>query len=256
MSNATDRNFINSFAKGLQLIMTFSKERPRLSLTEVAKANKMNLPSAKRYLHTLSQMGFVIKNEETQTFQLTPKILRLGSWMLQSMGIRERLLPYMNALTMEFNVTTHCAILEGIEIVTVERLRSSDVVNLDLTTGSRLPAYATSLGKAILAFLPPDEQKELISKIDFKPLTAFTITGKKKLLEELQDVHKRLYAIADQELTIGLKTMAVPIFDPKGIIEASFGVSYPVIRAQENGLEETLSRKLTEVMNQTSPNMA
>jgi IclR family transcriptional regulator, pca regulon regulatory protein len=253
LTSANDRNFINSFARGLQLIMTFTKERSKLSLTEVARANEMNLPTARRYLHTLVQMGFIIKDKETQAFQLTPKVLRLGSWMLEAMGIRERLLPYMSAITKEWDITTHCAILEGVEIVTVERLRSTDVVNLDLTAGSRLPAYATSLGKAILAFLPLDEQKALVTRIGLKPLTPFTITGQKELLKELDGIRTRFYAVADQELTIGLKTMAVPIFDKKGTVEASFGVSYPVFRARENGLEDTLKEKLIEVMNHASP---
>lgn len=133
VTDPIDRNFIHSFANGLQLIMTFTKDRLKLSLTEVANANDMNLPTARRYLHTLVQMGFANKDEETQTFHLTPKVLRLGSWMLQSMLIRERLLPYMSALTRKLDITTHCARLNGNEIVTVERLRFSDVTNYSVT---------------------------------------------------------------------------------------------------------------------------
>jgi len=173
--------------------------------------------------------------------------------MLQSMGLRERLLPHMSTLSKKWNITTHCAILEGAEVVAVERIRSSDVVNLDLTAGSRLPVYATSLGKAILAFLPLDEQKRVIAQIPFKALTPFTITRKNRFFEELADIRQRFYSVADQELTIGLKTMAVPIFNQQGAVEASFGVSYPAIRSREAGLEQTLIAKLIEVMNQTSP---
>lgn len=248
----TDRDFINSLAKGLNLLMTFSKDRPRLTLSEVARANQMNLPTARRYLHTLAKLGFVLKDEHTQTFQLTPKVLRLGSWVIEEMGLRSRLLPHMSAITRAHDVTTHCAILEGHEVVTVERLRSSDVVNLDLTAGSRLPAYSTSLGKAILAWLEPAEQEAIIARLDFKPLTPRTITDARSFRRELKRTRRRGYAVADEELTVGLKTLAVPVFDRQGKVEASVGVSYPIIRAREDGLEETLVRRLLELSRRAS----
>jgi IclR family pca regulon transcriptional regulator len=228
-------------------MMSFTKDRPKLSLTEVAKDNNMNLPTARRYLLTLKKLGFMIKDESTQTFQLTPKVLRLGSWVISSMGIKERLLPYMISIRNELDVTTHCAILDGNEVVTVERIRSSDVVNLDLSAGSRLPLHATSLGKAILAFMSPEQQKEIAKQLDYKTLTPYTITNMNQLSEELEKTRQRGYSIADQELSLGLKTMAIPVFNSKKIVEASFGVSYPLTRADENGFEEVLIQKLFEI---------
>lgn len=247
MTDSNDRNFINSFAKGLQLITTFTKERSKLGLTEVAKANDMNLPTARRYLHTLTKLDFIIKDESTQTFQLTPKVLRLGSWVISSMGIKERLLPYLISIRNEWDVTTHCAIMEGNEIVNVERIRSSDVVNLDISAGSRLPLHATSLGKAILSFMSPEKQKEIAEQLDFKALTPYTITDMNTFLIELEKTKQRGYAIAVQELSLGLKTMAIPVFNSEEIVETAFGVSYPLNRAQENGLEEALIKRLFEV---------
>ena len=247
-----DRNFINSLAKGLGLLMSFQEQNPRMTLTGVAKANQMNLPTAKRYLHTLTTLGFVVKDEMDQTFQLTAKVLRLGSGVFSSMDLRERLMPFMRNINRELDVTTHCAILDGTEVITVERLRSQDVVNLDITAGSRLPVYATSLGKAILAHLPAAEQKALVGEIEFKPLTPHTITDSKAFLRELQQVRARSYAVACEELTLGLKTMAIPIFDPGGSVNASFGVSYPTSRITEDGLEEKLLESLGIVQDQSS----
>jgi len=195
-------------------------------------------------------MGFVIKNESTHMFQMTPKVLRLGSWVMETMEIKQRLLPYMSAINKECDVTTHCAILEDTEVVTVERLRSSDVVNLDITTGSRLPVYCTSLGKAILAFMSPSEQVKICSRINFKPYTPYSITDMDLFLNELERTKKRGYALAVQELSLGLKTMAVPIFDLGKKVDASFGVSYPITRVQESGFEKKLIQKLIEVKNQ------
>ncbi|MBU8848316.1 MAG: helix-turn-helix domain-containing protein [Desulfobacterales bacterium] len=242
-----DRNFVNSLAKGLRLLMHFSKEQPNWSLTQIAKVNDMNLPTTRRYLHTLTKLGFMIKDEPTKTFQLTPKVLRLGSWIIGSMGIKERLLPYMTSIRNEWDVTTHCAIIEGKEIVNVERIRSSDVVNLDLSAGSRLPLHATSMGKAILAFMSPAQQKEITEQLDFKSLTPYTISDMNLFLIELEKTKQRGFAIAVQELSLGLKTMATPVFNSQGIVEASFGVSYPLTRAQENGFEEALIKRLFEI---------
>lgn len=157
----------------------------------------------------------------------------------------------MRNINKGLDVTTHCAILDGTEVVTVERLRSKDVVNLDITVGTRLPAYASSLGKAILAFMPETMQKALVKTISFKPLTPYTITDPKVFLEELKKTKARSYAIATEELTLGLKTMAVPILNQNGTVNASFGVSYPITREKEENLENKLVKILISVKDQS-----
>ena len=184
-----------------------------------------------------------------KNFRTTPKVLRLGSTVIETMEINQRLMPYMRAINNACNVTTHCAILEGTEVVSVERLRSSDVVNLDITTGSRLPVYCTSLGKAILAFTSQAERSRICSQIVFKRFTPYTITDLNLFLSELDRTQMRGHAIAIQERSLDLKTMAVPIFDHNDNVVASFGVSYPIKRAQDSGFEEKLVQKLVEVKN-------
>jgi len=247
MNKTIDREFVNSLAKGLKLLMCFKESQRVWNLTEMARENDMNLPTARRYLHTFTKMGFMIKDETTKTFQLTPKVLRLGAWVINSMGIKQRLLPYMKAIRNDLDVTTHCSILEGNEIVALKRIRSSNVLNLDLGTGSRLPLHATAMGKAIVAFMDIEEQKKIAEQLDFQPLTPKTITEKDSFLTELQKTRERGYAVTDQELTIGLKTMGIPIFNTKGIVEASFGVSYPLSRAQKEGFENVLINRLIDV---------
>jgi len=249
MEDSSDREFVNSLAKGLNLLMCFTKDRPVWSLTEMARANGMNLPTARRYLYTLTKLGFMVKDETVKTFQLTSKAFQLGGWVFESMGIRDRLIPHMKTTRDDLDVTTHCAILEGCQIVAVERLLSSDVVNIDLSAGSRLPIHATSLGKAIVAFMDPGEQKNIAAMLEFNPLTPHTITDGKSFLRELEITRQRGYAVADQELTIGLKTLAIPIFDKQGLVEASFGVSFPLSRTQESGFEGRLIERLFEVKN-------
>jgi len=249
MGGGTDREFVNSLAKGLNLLMCFTKERPVWSLTEMARANGMNLPTARRYLYTFTKLGFLVKDRTAKRFQLTPKVMRLGGWVFESMGIRDRLMPYMKAIRNDLDVTTHCAVLEGNEIVAVERILSSDVVNIDLSAGSRLPIHATSLGKAIVAFMDYGEQKKIAALLEFRPLTPHTITDIDSFLMDLERTCSRGYAVADQELNIGLKTLAIPIFNKKRLVEASFGVSFPLSRIQESGFEDKLIERLLEVKN-------
>jgi len=247
-----DRDFVSSFAKGLLLLSSFTRQQPAMTLSEVAKANRMNLPTARRYLHTLKQMGFVFHDEDAKRYRLTAKVLRLGSWVIEGMDIRTRLLPYMNRITSQMDITTSCAIIEDGEALTIERIRSKDVINLDLTAGSRLPVHATSLGKAISAFLPAADREALLARIDFTGYTSYTKTSPAELRTELEAIRRDGYATADQELSYGLKSIAVPIFDKYGTVEASFGVSYPCYRARTQGLEKTLVETLLDVCRKTS----
>lgn len=251
MNENSDREFVNSLAKGLNLLMCFTKHHYSLSLSEVARANNMNLPTARRYLHTYTKMGFMVKDNATKTFQLTPKVLRLGAWVLEATGLKQRLMPYMTSIRNDYDVTTYCAVLEGRQVVTLDRIRSTDVVNLDLRAGSRLPLHATSLGKAIVAFMELKEQQKIAGQLNFKKHTPKTITDKDLFLAELQKTRQRGYAVADQELTIGLKTLATPIFDREGRVEAAFGVSYPFSRAQEPEFENTLINCLFDITRKT-----
>lgn len=251
-AESKDRWFIHSLEKGFACLRTFSPQRPTLSLSEVARANGMNLATARRYLETIRELGYMIRDDRSKNYQLTPKVLRLGAWVIESMDLRSRLVPYMRAMTRDFDVTTGCVILEGTEVVFIERFRSSDVVNLALTAGSRLPSYSTSLGKAILAFLDEAERRSLLDNMDLVPLTPSTITDKQVLWKELQLVAQRGYAVADQELTVGMKSISVPIFNKKRVVEAAFGVSYPSHREQEESFKRLLIKELLEIAQKVS----
>ena len=251
-SGRPGRDFVASCAKGLLLLSRFTRHQPAMTLSEVARVNGLNLPTARRYLNTLKQMGFVFYDNQTKRYRLTAKILCLGGWVLESMDLRTRLLPYMSRITNEMDITALCAIIEGGELVTIERTRSTDVVNLDLTAGSRLPIHATSLGKAIAAFLSPAELDVLIWQLDFSRYTPNTKTDPEQFRCELSHIRQCRYAVTDQELTIGMKSIAVPIFDKNGKVEASFGVSYPCHRPKTDELERVLIERLLDISVETS----
>lgn len=249
---ARSTSFISSLEKGFSILNTFIPENPSLTLAKVARANGLSMGTAHRYLLTFKKLGYITQDPETKRYRLTPKVLTLGFSVFRGMNLRSRIFPSMLEVARELDTTTQCAILDGTEIVYIERVRASGLVNLDLTTGSRLPAYCTSMGKAILAFLPEEESLELIEKMDFVKQTQYTITDKKALWEELKVVRARGYAINNQELTLGLRTLAAPIFKDGGRVEAAFGLSFPCDRVQGNNLESLYVEKLLKVSKEVS----
>jgi len=249
------RYFIHSLQKGFSILTIFSPQKPYLTLSEVARANDMNLATARRYLLTLKELGYVAQDFDAKKYRLTPKVLTLGFSVLKSMDLRSRALPYMMKITQDLNVTTQCAILEGTEVLYIERVRSSDVVVLDLTVGSRLPAHCTSLGKAILAFMDEKEREELIEKMNLVPITPQTITDKQLLRKELELTRQRGYAISDQELTVGLRALGVPIFKggkERREVEAALSLSFPCHRTEGSDLEAVFVERLLEISSKIS----
>jgi IclR family pca regulon transcriptional regulator len=247
------RHFINSLEKGLSILNTFSAQKSELTLTELARANDMTLGTAHRYLFTLKELGYLTQNNiENKKYRLTTKVLSLGFSVLNGMDLKSRVLPEMFQLTRELDVTTQCAILVGTEIVYIERVRSSDVVNLDLTVGSRLPAYCTSMGKVILAFMDEKETRKLIGKMNPVAHTPYTITDRETFRKELELTRQRGYAINNQELTLGLRTLAVPIFKQGGRVEAALGLSYPYHHVEGNNLEAVYVKRLFEISKKVS----
>jgi IclR family pca regulon transcriptional regulator len=203
MISAKKRNYIYSLEKGLAIIGLFSKLGPQLSLSELAKSADMGFGNATRYVQTLLELGYLNRDPLTKKYRLAPKILSLGFSLLKDMDIRARVTPHLAEITREFGVGSQCAILDETEIVYVERFRARSLVALDLTIGSRIPAYCTALGRAILAFLDTDSMQRIAAKMDMVPLTPYTISNQKELFRELERTRKRGYAINVQELILG-----------------------------------------------------
>ena len=243
--------FIKTLERGLSIISLLSSSEKGIGVTEVAKTNNINHTTAIRYLYTLKELGFVVQDTVTKKYQLTPKIFTLGVGVAKNMSLRSRIFPYMNEVTKDLNVTTQCTILQETEIVYVERIRSGDVVNLDLTVGSRLPVYCTAMGKAMLAFIAKEEAKRIIGKIRFEKHTPYTITNKKEFLKELELTRRRGFSINNQELTLGLKTYAIPIFSD-GEVEGAFGVSMPLWMGNDKEFERSIVNRMKEIARKTS----
>lgn len=240
------RQFIQSLEKGLLVLKTFSSSRSSLSVTDIAEACRMNMATVHRYLFTLKELGYLEQDTDSRRYRLTPKILKIGVAALNTMDLKNRLLPHMLETTKIYDVTTQCAILDDTDVVVLDRVRSKEVVNWDIGVGSRLPVYCTAMGKAILAFLDKGAQIEVLGKIRFERLTLHTIDSPEGLKVDLDRIRQCGYVLSDQELTVGLRSIAAPVFK-NGQVEGAFGISYAVNRANEEGLEPALVERVQEI---------
>lgn len=240
------RQFIQSLEKGLLVLKAFANSRTALSVTEIAEACRMNMATVHRYLFTLKELGYLEQETDSRRYRLTPKILKIGVAAINTMDLRNRLLPHMLETTKIYDVTTQCAILDETVVVVLDRVRSKEVVNWDIGVGSRLPVYCTAMGKAILAFLQKDDQTAVLRKIRFERLTEKTIDSPKGLKTDLDRIRQRGYVLSDQELTVGLRSIAAPVFK-NGEVEGAFGISYSVNRSNEEGLEAALVERVQEI---------
>ncbi len=245
------RNFINSLEKGLSILTIFSQAGPGLTLTELSKAAQMGLGSATRYVQTLMELGYVTRDPVTKMYRLAPKILSLGFGLIKNMDLRARVTPYLAEINREFGVGSQCAILDETEIVYVERFRARSLVTLDLTIGSRIPAYCTALGRAILAFLEGEEKERVLAKTKIVPLTRFTVANKTALLRELEATRKRGYAVNIQELVLGQAGIAAPIFH-RETVEGSFGFTFPEHLMRDEKLKSVLTKRMLGIAEKVS----
>ena len=231
---------------------TFTANASELTLSQIADRTDLPIGSAYRYVNTLVSLGYLKKNSDTRRYQPTPKVLELGFATFMAMDIRSRVLPYLLEAAGEFNTTTACSVLDGVDIVYVERIRYLGLVNLDLSAGSRLPAYCTAMGKALLAFLDDEARERAIENIELVPLTAHTIADKEVFRKQLEEIKLRGYSICRQELSLGLDSVGAPIFRGDRV-EAAMSFNLPKATSQtKDDIPEKMLNRLLAMANEVS----
>ncbi|MFI6339145.1 IclR family transcriptional regulator C-terminal domain-containing protein [Streptomyces sp. NPDC050535] len=211
------REFIESLARGLTVITSFGEGRAELTLTEVAQATGLARATARRALITLEHLGYVTAHD--RVFRLTPRVLGLGFPPLSRTTLPDIAVPHLTELSHRLHESTSLAVLTGDEVQYTARVATNRVMNVNVVVGTRLPAYATSLGRVLLAGLPDAHLPELL------PLTPRTITDPARLRAELDRVREAGYALADEELEEGLRAVAVPVRDRGGRVVAAVNVA-------------------------------
>ncbi|MEW5912555.1 MAG: IclR family transcriptional regulator [Thermodesulfobacteriota bacterium] len=245
------RYFVYSLEKGLAVLGAFAKQGTHLTLSEIAQAIDMVPPTASRYVRTLEDLGYLVRDPKTRSYSLSVKILSIGFGFIENLDIRHRVSSHLLEMTKQLNVNTACTILDQTEVVYIERFRSNSLVTLNLTVGSRLPAYCTAQGRAILAFLDPREAKQIIEASDIKAHTPYTITDRKLLLKKLAEVREKGLAFNQQELVMGQAAIAAPIMKGQEV-EGSFGASFPVEFLERKGFLEGIQNKIRGISEQVN----
>lgn len=217
-----DRDHMLGLEKGLAVIACFDAGRQRLSIAEVARLTGLTRATARRCLITLARLGYA--ESDGRMFALTPRVLRLGYAYLSSTPLTAILQSTLERLSEAIGESASASILDGAEIIYVARAATRRIMSVGLSVGVRLPATCTSMGRVLLAALEPAEARRRIEAAPRRALTARTITDPAALMACLDRVRADGYAVIDQELEIGLVSIAVPVFDRAGRIQAAINV--------------------------------
>ncbi|GAA3839623.1 IclR family transcriptional regulator C-terminal domain-containing protein [Streptomyces phyllanthi] len=225
-------HFVRSFERGLAVIRAFDAEHPSLTLSEVARTCEMTRAAARRFLLTLVDLGYV--RSDGRLFRLTPRVLELGYSFLAGFSLSDLAQPHLEQLVAQVGESSSLCVLDGDDIVYVARVPTRRIMTAAITVGTRFPAHVTSVGRVVLAHLPDEEIDARLARADLRALTARTIVAAEPLKAELRRVRRQGYAIVDQELEEGLRSVAVPVRDRDGEVVAA--VNIPVA-AGRNSVE-------------------
>nr|WP_297457886.1 IclR family transcriptional regulator C-terminal domain-containing protein [uncultured Halomonas sp.] len=219
-----DRDFVTALASGLEVILAFDGDNPRMTLSEVAAKTGMNRARARRFLLTLHALGYVRKQH--RHFELAPKALQLGYAFLSANNYRSVIQQHLEDITQRIGESSSLGVLDGSEVIYVARSAAPHrLMAITLSVGTRLPAVATSMGRVLLAQLPDAELDALLAATPLTTYTEHTITDRQALRERLDEVRRQGYCIVDQELDSGLRSLAVPAFDANGKLLGAINVS-------------------------------
>lgn len=232
-------DFIEALSRGLTVLRSFSAQQPAMSLSDVAKAAELARPTARRILLTLEELGYVRQSEAG--YRLTPRVLELGMAYVSSLGLWEIARPHMEDLIAITGESTSMSQLDGSDIVYVARVAVPKIIALRVDIGTRFPAARTSQGKVLLAGLPDAEVTRVLKVPSRSGLPAAVTPTPQELLADLALVRDRGYAVADEELAPGVRSVAVPVRDATGEVLAAMNVT---VHAAETSLETLLGEHL------------
>ncbi|MGY2747713.1 IclR family transcriptional regulator domain-containing protein [Arthrobacter sp. UYCu723] len=208
--------YVQSLARGLAVIRAFDTDHPKMTLTEVAARTNLTRATARRFLYTLVELDYV--RTDGKIFALTAKVLQLGFAYLSGLSLPQLAQPHLEELSHRLGESTSAAVLDGTDIAYIARVATRRIMTVSITVGTRFPAYATSMGRVLLAALPPAGLEKYLASTDIRPLTPHAIGTRKELLAELDTVRTQGWCLLDQELEPGLMSIAAPVHDgPKTV---------------------------------------
>ena len=242
----SDPDYMMSLARGLEVIRAFGEGRPDLSISDVARETGLSRAAARRCLHTLSVLGYAAS--AGGKFVLTPRVLALGYAYLGSTPFARVAQPILERVAETLHESSSLAVLDGLEVVYVARAATRRILSIGLSVGSRLPADCTSMGRVLLAFADEAERARYLARVKLVRHTSHTIVDKRQLRAELDRIRLAGYAIVDQELELGLRSLAVPVRRHDRTVVAAINVGVHAGRVEP----KTLAREYLPVLQEAA----
>jgi IclR family pca regulon transcriptional regulator len=246
-----DKDVVGGLEKGLTVIECFDEKHSRLSLTQVANMTGLTRAAARRYLITLLKRGYA--NFDGKFFSLTPRVLRLGYAYLSSSAVPLLVQPILERISEETGESSSAAALDGTDIVYIARSARRRVMSVDLGVGSRLPAYCTALGRVFLAFQAPQRTSDYFRIVTLRQLTPKTKHTEVEVRAALDIVRQQGFSVVDEELELGLRSIAVPVFDATGQLATAINISVHAVRLTMEELVERFLPVLTSAQQELRP---
>ena len=219
-----DPNFMTSLARGLVVIQAFTQQSPQMTISQLSIKTGLSRAAVRRCLYTLTKLGFA-GAEDGSRYSLRPRMLTLSHTYTTSNTLASAAQPILERMSAALHESFSVATLDGEDIVYIARTQVNRVMAVDLHIGSRLPAYCTSMGRILLAYLPAEQLEQYLAKVNLIPHTNRTITSAEKLRLTLRNIRRNGYAICDQEYEVGLRSLAVPVFSSSGRVVATLNLS-------------------------------
>ncbi len=222
-----DPNFMTSLARGLIVIQAFTQQHPHMTISQLSLRTGLSRAAVRRCLYTLAKLGFA-GTEDGSRYSLRPRMLTLSHTFTTSNTLATAAQPVLERMSATYRESFSVATLDGQDIVYIARSSGSDasrIMSVDLHIGSRLPAYCTSMGRILLAWLPPEQLESYLAHAVLTPHTTRTVTSVEKLRGLLRSTRRNGFALCDQEYEVGLRSLAVPVFAPTGRVVATLNLS-------------------------------
>ncbi len=221
-----ERNFINSLARGLSILEAFDLADPRMGISDLSRRTGLSKSTVYRLVHTLRSLGYIIPVEEENKYTLGPKVLGLGFAVLSSLELREVAQPYLMELSRNIKETVNLAVLDGWRLIYVERIKTQQILNINLHVGSRLELFNTAMGRILAAFQGTDWLSGYLRYLQQIPEAEIYRKDRgKKLLKILEEIRNNGFAVNNEELTPGLRSVAAPVRNRKGNVVGAVNIA-------------------------------
>ena len=251
-SSPSSTYYVESLARGLSVLSSFSEERPVLSLTDISRRLQLNKTTTYRLLTTLESLGYLHRDQKTKLYRPALEVLRLGFVVLSGLEVREAAAPYLRHLADKVEETVNLAVLDNHEVVYIDRVGSKHMLNVYRPIGSRLPAYCTSTGKSLLAFLSQEQLEVALAATTWERRTENTIVTPDALKENLALVRGRGFADSNGEMIPELRAVAAPVRQNNGQVVATVNISVPSHRVSYEKMIDELGPEAVAAAHQIS----